>query len=1460
MVKALERQFEADGNKIYQDVFEATVLTAEGTEGAEELPLEPFPEEDFDEVDDMPLPEAGEPTRAQRQAVQRLHVNTGHRSPLRLAKALMLAGASPEVIKAAKEIRCETCHETQRPKSHMTASLPKPRQFGDQMHIDLVAVKDGHQNTFWIMHGIDAASGYQSAMLMDRKTSEEVVRFFETIWIPALGAPRTVVADCGPEFTSDKMQFCMDLHDILLYHIPVETPWSNGMAERAGAALKVMINSLVKQFACTGFSDMRGALAHAVEACNQDIGEAGYSPAQFVLGKQPRTMGEVIPGDMRLRLAQHSLIENNPSLARSAAMKEAARVALVRLKYSRSLRKAEFTRARKVPGWNVFKAGDIIYFFREQKAASTRGAKKKKKLLLRQWHGPAMVIAIEGGRVPTAAYVSYRGNLTKCAMQHLRHASTLERLSGADWKEMLEEVIAAVEEEAPTDGGDLRDDRDEDGDEDSGEDGDGPGDDEMPDPDAPDNAGGDLGGAPEGATSSSPPTSMSRPSVQPFPYPFSSADLLPMATLASSRASGTASGFSSRKSSLATTLEGQAGGDEVKPTVSLEPVREETTEATSPIAVAADSISAPSSMTQPVSSSLSSPMPLPLTGEDEAARGAMAARGAEEIEERGAPRLERAQGSVRRALSEGATIEQDSKRRAFAPLVLGGKSIDVMLAEQDTCIHPLLRAVKEAQEDLEKGFHFSEDHGTWDGRWSMLSRGDYEALMASYGMLPTGGVLPGHEALQTGSHKEIQWSRLSEADREQFRLAAKEQWNKWLENSAVEVLSLSESKAVLRELQRKDEMSRVLKPRYVLTDKNASHRTESCPLPLKAAARIVVPGYRDIENLRGELRRDAPTGSRLAQHVLFCLIAAHPLWFLRAADVRAAFLKGDPYVRRVLYMTGADGSKGPTIPIPQGCVARVLKGVFGLADAPREWWLRLDRELRALGWERSSLDGALWFLRQPQAAEGESGLHGVIVGHVDDLLFGGDSRALESLEKLGNTLGFGSIEKEDFTWCGKRIRRDPDTKEIVVSMTTYHAQLTPLVIPRARRQELEAPLTPQEVKKLKGILGSLQWLTAQLRFDIAFQVSSLQSEKPTVSTLLRANKALVETKKDADFELRFRNIDYMQGGLMMVSDAALGNVDEQGRISGATEEKVHSQSCYIVMWVDDELLAGRSGRFNTVDFRSHRIPRVCRSSYAAETLGCEEGFDAAELLRGFFAEARGLPVHGKDAYLQVTRIPLVGVTDAKDTYDRINSDTGFGSQKSLMFTIANLRQNLRRPQTALRWTATSNMFIDGGTKLMDTAHLRTTLQKGSWSVVYNPEFVKQTVRKKKEVHEEEFPDGELPGRVPATSDGELLQWARHFAEAPGWHFVDGVGVNVSHQASSMRSPSPRFTILDFPLRTVVSEFLDGKGLPTWRILEERVDLKEKANHQEKLPRRAHRLISFFQPQSKATENTSDVKS
>ena len=197
-VRGLEKQFEREGGAEF-DVMMGENELAEGDEPDRQL--QPF-EDDFDMQDDVDVSQALEPTRAQKQAVLRLHQNTGHRAPLRLAKALAIAGASPEIIKAAKELRCEVCHETQRPSIPRPASLPKPRQFGDQLHIDLVAVKDIHQQITWIMHAIDAASGYQVAQTMEAKSSDEVVNFFNVHWIAVLGTPKIVVADCGPEFTS----------------------------------------------------------------------------------------------------------------------------------------------------------------------------------------------------------------------------------------------------------------------------------------------------------------------------------------------------------------------------------------------------------------------------------------------------------------------------------------------------------------------------------------------------------------------------------------------------------------------------------------------------------------------------------------------------------------------------------------------------------------------------------------------------------------------------------------------------------------------------------------------------------------------------------------------------------------------------------------------------------------------------------------------------------------------------------------------------------------------------------------------------------------------------------------------------------------------------------------------------------------------------------------------------------
>ena len=114
------------------------------------------------------------------------------------------------------------------------------------------------------------------------------------------------------------------------------------------------------------------------------------------------------------------------------------------------------------------------------------------------------------------------------------------------------------------------------------------------------------------------------------------------------------------------------------------------------------------------------------------------------------------------------------------------------------------------------------------------------------------------------------------------------------------------------------------------------------------------------------------------------------------------------------------------------------------------------------------------------------------------------------------------------------------------------------------------------------------------------------------------------------------------------------------------------------------------------------------------------------------------------------KVPLVGVADAKDLYDKLSQDTSFGSQKSLAFSMASMRQSLRRPNASFRWTATETLFVDAGTKLMDCAALCQTLLSGKWSIEFKAGFTKQSSKGKKasKVGDAE-PGDELPGRVPA---------------------------------------------------------------------------------------------------------------
>ena len=361
-----------------------------------------------------------------------------------------------------------------------------------------------------------------------------------------------------------------------------------------------------------------------------------------------------------------------------------------------------------------------------------------------------------------------------------------------------------------------------------------------------------------------------------------------------------------------------------------------------------------------------------------------------------------------------------------------------------------------------------------------------------------------------------------------------------------------------------------------------------------------------------------------------------------SADVKSAFLKRDPFVARESYISRANGKTSPSIPIPDGC----------FADARREWWLRLALSLESREWRRNPLDQASWLLWDHPVKWTKPKLQGMIVSHVDDLLFRGDKVAEASLMSVRDELGFHEVTRDSFVWCGKQFSRLPDGS-VDDPWPSAWEHTFGIFAQYTCPEESEDGLVCQQ-KQFRALLGSFQWLVAQLRFDMAVTVSSLQGEKPSVRTLLRANAALAEFSLAPDYEVRFQPVNTCA---VVVTDATLGNV----AVSGSAED--YHRSC-----VDAEINA----------------------------------------------------------------VNLVIVVDAKDVHDKASSDTSsFGSQKSLAFTIAWLRAVLRRPNTCVRWTATSNMFADAGAKHMDLSHLRKTLKSGRWSVAYSPASVKQVSKAKR---------------------------------------------------------------------------------------------------------------------------------
>ena len=112
-------------------------------------------------------------------------------------------------------------------------------------------------------------------------------------------------------------------------------------------------------------------------------------------------------------------------------------------------------------------------------------------------------------------------------------------------------------------------------------------------------------------------------------------------------------------------------------------------------------------------------------------------------------------------------------------------------------------------------------------------------------------------------------------------------------------------------------------------------------------------------------------------------IAAGSHWHIHQMDVYNAFLQGDLHEEVYISLPEGFSSQGET----SGMVCRLVKSLYGLKQASRQWNVKLTDALVDLGFNQSSLDHSLFIKKHHTQII-------VILVYVDDMLIAGNDLVL----------------------------------------------------------------------------------------------------------------------------------------------------------------------------------------------------------------------------------------------------------------------------------------------------------------------------------------------------------------------------------------------------------------------------------------------------------------------------------
>ncbi|CAE7947914.1 RE2, partial [Symbiodinium sp. KB8] len=388
---------------------------------------------------------------------------------------------------------------------------------------------------------------------------------------------------------------------------------------------------------------------------------------------------------------------------------------------------------------------------------------------------------------------------------------------------------------------------------------------------------------------------------------------------------------------------------------------------------------------------------------------------------------------------------------------------------------------------------------------------------------------------QAARSKELNYSKATGEQKEGMEAARRAEWRNWLGFDAVKVLGPDEAAKFMSE----NPQSEIVPTRWVETDK-----AQPWEQP-RYKARIVVRG--DLER-EGGTRTDSPTCSGTMLNVLLSYAASKRLR-LHGGDITASFLQGEQ-MSRVLVLRPP---KGGLPDVEEGSLLIANKPVYGTRDAPRGFWRRLHTVCVAQGLRPIPHEHAAYVLNKK-----DGNISGILVSHVDDLLWCGDKGMDEVMAAIQAEFKFGSLEHGDkFEYCGRTIQQGDEVDGIKITCPNTAAKVRGVHLDGKRRYEKDKDATAAEISQLRSVVGSLNWVTRVCRPDIAYAVHKLQTSmsQATVNDLVMCNSVLSYVKKTPNEGIlyKYEALDYDDMEILSVADASHAadyDVNKNGKLMG----------------------------------------------------------------------------------------------------------------------------------------------------------------------------------------------------------------------------------------------------------------------------------------------------------------------